>query len=270
MAGLGGVSISHVGRVFGVPSVGFYAADTANLQTRLTWPFITHLYVPEPYAGPTPKGRTTRFPGVKELSYFHPDAFRPDRGAALAAGLDPDRPNFFVRTVAWRANHDLGKTGWSDSTLRALVAHLAERGAVHISSERDLPDDLTRHRYRGAKRAVHHLIAHCDLYVGESATMAHEAACLAVPAIYDGTDHPGTTRELARQGLLVALKQPGRDELMEEVERQSTPERRAAQRAARDAYLARCGNLSDTIVAALDRHARKRPNANRHGRGHEA
>ena len=256
MLGFGGVAISHVGKLLRVPSVSFYAADTASLQTRLTWPFIDHLYVPEPYRGPVPEGRTTRFPGVKELSYFHPDDFRPDREAALAAGLDPDRANVFLRTVAWRANHDLGKTGWSDDTLRALVAELQMRGTVHISTERALPDDLAPHLYRGPKSAVHHVMAGCALYVGESATMAHEAAFLGVPAIYDGTDHPGTTRELARHGLVTALQQPGPDALLAAVRERLADDGATARALA--AYLEGRPNLADYIVAAADRHAKRR------------
>src|SRR5690606_14564674 len=115
--GLGGVSISHVGFATGYPAISFYAADTANLQTRMTWPFITHLFVPESYAGPTPHGRTSRFPGVKELSYFHPENFVARDDLALTNGWDPERDNFLVRTVGWNANHDIGKSGWDEETL---------------------------------------------------------------------------------------------------------------------------------------------------------
>lgn len=255
MIGFGGVAISHVGRLTGIPAIGFYAADTASLQTRLTWPFIDHLYVPEAYAGKVADGRTTRFPGVKELSYFHPENFAVDDEIALASGWEPGVENFFVRTVSWRANHDLGKSGWSDDTLAALIAKLTARGKVHISTERPLPAALEHHLYKGAKNAIHHIIGKCRLYVGESATMAHEAAFLGVPAIYDGTDHPGTTRELARHGLLTALHQPGTDALLNAVDALlGEPQRAQAQRLA--AYLAERPNLVGYIVAAIDRHAR--------------
>jgi len=44
MIGFGGVAISHVGTLLRIPSVSYYAADTATLQNSITWPFITHLY----------------------------------------------------------------------------------------------------------------------------------------------------------------------------------------------------------------------------------
>lgn len=255
MVGFGGVSIAHVGKLTGIPSVSFYAADTASLQTRLTWPFITKLYVPEPYAGPVPEGRTERFPGVKELSYFHPENFRADPEVARSSGL-AEGDNFFLRTVGWGANHDLGKSGWSDADLAALVEALAARGKVHISSERKLPQHLEPHLYAGERGALHHVMAHCRLYVGESATMAHEAAFLGVPAIYDGADHPGTTRELATHGMLAALRQPGIEALLAEVEAMLTPDKRAEVSAARDSYIADRPNLAGYVADAIRKAAR--------------
>lgn len=253
MAGFGGVAISHAGRVAGIPAVSFYDSENAMLQTRLTWPFITHLYVPEAYGGATPEDRTTRLPGVKELSFLHPSAFRADYETALAAGLDPERENFFVRVVAWRANHDLGKRGWSADLLRSVIGYLSGAGAVHLSSETPLPDDLRMYEYRGPRNAVHHLLAHCRALVGESATMASEAAVLGVPAIYAGRDFPGYTRELEAAGLIRNLHEVDSGTLLPEIDRLlATPKRQIE--AARDRYVAACPDWGQAVVDALDRH----------------
>lgn len=255
MLGFGGVAISHVGKLVGIPSVSFYAADTASLQTRITWPFIDHLYVPQAYAGDVPEGRTSRFPGIKELSYFHPENFETDDGIARENGWDDQVPNYFIRTVSWRANHDLGKSGWSDETLRKLVLKLSARGKVHISSERPLRSEMEIYRYQGAKNQLHHVMAKCKLYVGESATMAHEASLLGVPSIYDGADHPGTTRELASEGLLIALKQPGAERLLAEVDSLLNENVKQAMDVKRRSYLRTRPNLAQFVVDAADRHA---------------
>lgn len=255
MIGFGGVAIAHIGNLLRIPAISFYAADTAKLQTRITWPFIHHLYVPEAYAGAIPEGRTSRFKGVKELSYFHPDNFAVDDQAARENGWEDHRPNFFVRTVSWRANHDIGKSGWSDDDLRTLITSLSTYGKVHLSTERELPEDLRQYQYRGAKEKVHHVIAKCDLYVGESATMAHEASFLGVPAIYDGPDHPGTTRELAAAGMLIALRQPGIEKLLATVhEWRGTAMQKAVIKNA-STYFADRPNLAQYIVDAIDQHS---------------
>lgn len=254
MTGFGGVAIAHAGRLTGVPSVAFYDSENATLQTRITWPFIGHLYVPQAYAGTTPDGRTTRLAGTKELSFLHPSAFRPDRTAALAAGLDPDRDNFFVRVVAWRANHDVGKAGWSEELLRRTVSRLSAVGKVHLSSETPLPGDLTQYLYQGPKDQVHHLLAQCRLLVGESATMASEAAVLGTPAIYAGRDFPGYVRELEDAGLIRNIDGVTEQTLSSAIDA-ALAQPKAEVRAARDAYVAACPDWSQAVVDALDRHA---------------
>ncbi len=202
MVGYGGVAISHVGRLLGIPSVSFYDHEAATLQIRLTWPFIDHLYVPESYTAHVPAGKTQRFPGTKHLSYLHPDMFTPSRETALAAGLDPARQNFLVRVVSWNANHDVGKSGLSDAQLQRLVHRLSRRGHVLISSERELPEELRPMQYQGRLASMHHLMAHCDLVIGDSPTMAAESAILGVPGVCIGLDRLGYVSELQNAGLL--------------------------------------------------------------------
>lgn len=252
MLGFGGVAISHVGRLLGIPAISFYDSENARLQTRITWPFIDKLYVPQSYAGPTPERRTTRLPGTKELSYLHPAAFHPDKDIACAGGLDPERDNVFLRVVDWRANHDLGKAGWTLEELRALISRLEVQAKIHLSSEINLPEDLASYHYRGSIQEVHHLMAHCRLYLGESATMASEAAILGVPAIYCGRDFPGYVRELEAAGLLRCRDDEATLLLDEEIDVQlaRSPEEL---RAARDRYVADKPDWAEAVIEAVDR-----------------
>jgi predicted glycosyltransferase len=180
MVGFGGVAISHVGKLTGIPSISFYDTEHARLQVRLALPFISEWHVPESWGGLEAKGRTFRFPGGKAFAYLHPDRFVPSAEIAAAAGWDASCDNFLVRTVVWRAAHDAGRSGLSSETLREIVSHLGKRGKVHISAEGDLPRDLEPMRYRGTSAQFHHLLAHCRLYCGESITIASEAVMLGV------------------------------------------------------------------------------------------
>ncbi len=251
MIGFGGLAISHVGRLLSIPSISFYDSENARLQTKLTWPFITRLYVPAAYSGPVPAGRVQYLGGVKELSYLHPSAFRADRDVAISNGLDPDRDNFLVRVVAWRAGHDIGKRGWSGDVLGRVVEWSSRRGEVHISSETPLPVEFEPFRYRGRLSEMHHLIAHCRLLIGESATMASEAAVLGVPAIYAGKDFPGYTRSLEAAGLLANVSEVAADSILNAAERILVhPARHFTE--LRDDYVAGCPDWANAVVAALD------------------
>ena len=250
MIGFGGVAISHAARFLKIPSISFYDSENAELQTRLTWPFITNLYVPESYTGNTPRERTTRVPGTKEMSYLHPSAFTPDRDVAIRNGLDPSIENFFVRTVAWRANHDLGKSGWSDATLRAVLSKLEEHGPVHLSSEIPLPSEFDRLLYKGSITDVHHLMAHCRLVIGESATMASEAAILGIPAIYCGQDFPGYVRELETAGMLYNLPSAGTESTLALIERALARPLTDVRRS-RDRYVATRPDWAQVVIDAI-------------------
>ncbi|WP_374613570.1 DUF354 domain-containing protein [Sphingorhabdus sp.] len=183
MVGFGGVAIAHIGKLLGIPSIGFYDTEHAGLQLALTLPFISEWHVPVSWQGREAKGRTYRFQGSKQMAYLHPQYFKPDNAIARLAGLDEDRDNFLVRIVAWQANHDSGRSGISDAQLDRLVAHLGSKGKVHISAEGALPAHLEALRFRGDAVAFHHLLAHCQLYCGESITVASEAVMLGVPAL---------------------------------------------------------------------------------------
>lgn len=213
MCGFGGIAISHVGKLTGIPAISFYDTERAPLQHKITLPFISHLYVPESYQGPIARNRTTRSPWTKELSYLHPENFKPDKAVALAAGLAPQARNFFIRLVSWQANHDIGHAGWQETTLKKFIQYLGDRGKVHLSSELSLSADLEKYRYAGPVRDVHHLLAYCDCYIGESATMASEAAVLGVPAVYATDDTRGYTDELAAANLLWKIPQVSFDAL---------------------------------------------------------
>lgn len=203
MAAIGGIFIAHAGFLTRTPSLVFYDTENAKLQNALTYPLATRVIVPRCYAAWTPRGRTIRYPGYHELAYLRPPYFTPDRDAALANGLAADRPTYLVRLVAWKANHDIGERGLGWPLVRNVAAALGAHGRVLVSSEAPLPDDLAPLRYAGDPALIHHVMAHCAGFFGESATMASECAVLGVPAVYAANTGRGYTDEQeSRYGLV--------------------------------------------------------------------
>lgn len=202
MAAIGGTFIAQVGWLTRTPSLVFYDTENARLQNRITYPFATRVIVPRAYRDWLPKN-ALRYAGYHELSYLHPRGFTPDKCCAKANGLEPGVRNFLIRTVGWDANHDIGESGWTLGLLRETAHYLAGKGNVLISSERPLPDDLSPFAYQGNPGELHHVMAFCDLFVGESATMASESAVLGVPAIYAAHTGRGYTDEQEQRYQLV-------------------------------------------------------------------
>lgn len=202
MASIGGTFISHVGALTGIPSLVFYDTENARLQNSITYPFATEVIVPNCYSGWLPKGGV-RYPGYHELSYLHPDVFSPSLDIALRAGLVEGKKNIFLRLVSWQANHDVGEVGWSFDLLDRFCSEFGHENNLLISSEATLPERFSKYRYKGHVSDIHHVLAFSSLVVGESATMASEAAVLGVPAIYMAESGRGYTDEQERRFSLV-------------------------------------------------------------------
>lgn len=175
--------VAHVGWLMGRPSLIFDDTEINRVSQSLYYPFVTQVHSPQCYAR-TPRSKQTLYPGIHALSYLHPAHFVPAAAVLRDHGLVPERRRVLLRFVAHAALHDVGARDLALSLKRRLVAALAERAEVVISSELPLPADLERFRIRIDVDAIHHLLAFSDLMVGESATMCAEAGVLGTPAIY--------------------------------------------------------------------------------------
>ncbi|HFD13519.1 MAG TPA: DUF354 domain-containing protein [Crenotrichaceae bacterium] len=208
MMGIGGIFIAHVGKITGIPSLVFYDTENATLQNTLTYPLASCVIVPQCYQSWLPGNRHIRYQGYHELAYLHPHYFQPDKNIAIKNGLSAQRDTFLIRTVSWQANHDIGENGWSADLLKRLVSTLEKRGKVLISSETALPESLQHYAYQGKPGDIHHVMAFCRGFIGESATMASECAVLGVPAIYAAETGRGYMDEQEKKyGLVKNIKE---------------------------------------------------------------
>jgi predicted glycosyltransferase len=204
MTGIMGPSIAVAGalRLPRVPAVVFYDTEFAVQTNRIVYPLAYSVCTPDCYQGTVP-GRHLTYAGYHELAYLHPNRFQPDPAVLAEFGLSPGEPYSIVRFVSWQAVHDRRETGLSVKQKRHLVEVLQRRGRVLISSEGPLAPDLADLEVRGRVSHIHHLIAHAQLVVGESATMSSEAAVLGVPAVFIATTGRGYTDDEERRYGLV-------------------------------------------------------------------
>lgn len=202
LIGIMGVTIVQVGLLLRKPAVVFYDTENATITNRIVYPLAHTVCTPECYSAPV-QGKHVTYPGYHELAYLHPNRFTADARVVESSGVDPKTPYFILRFVSWQASHDLGERGFGLNMKRRFVEGLRERGRVLISSEGPLPADLEELRFSAPPEQMHHFLAHARLLVGESATMASEAAMLGVPAFYIADTGRGYTDELeTRYGLV--------------------------------------------------------------------
>lgn len=194
LVGIMGVTIAQVGRLTGRPAIVFYDTENATVTNRFVYPLASAVCTPECYQGKV-RGNHVTYAGYHELAYLHPNRFSPDREVLRKAGLTPGEDYFVLRLVSWQASHDVGEKGLSAMFVRRLVDKLSAQGRVLISGEGELPDGLEAHRFRAGVTDMHHILAFAKLLVGESATMASEAAVLGVPALFISDTGRGYTDE---------------------------------------------------------------------------
>lgn len=124
-----------------------------------------------------------RIDGFFEESYLSPDRFVPDWNKLAPLGLEPNEPFSLLRFVGWFANHDVNQGGFSMEQRKQLVEMLQTKGKVFISSEAQLPEWFRPFQLTTDPSDIHHVLHFASTYVGDSQTMATEAALLGTPAI---------------------------------------------------------------------------------------
>ncbi len=202
MIGIMGVSIAPVGRLLRIPTLVFYDTEFATTTNRIVYPLAGAVITPDCYSAPV-NGSHVTYPGYHELAYLHPDRFEPDPARVEAFGIDPQSTYSIIRFVSWEASHDRKEVALTLDQKRHLVDRLLLHGGVAISSESTLPADLRQYALSGPTSDVHHVLRYASVVVGESATMASEAAVLGTPAVYVATTSRGYVDDLERRYGLV-------------------------------------------------------------------
>jgi predicted glycosyltransferase len=90
---------------------------------------------------------------------------------------------YILRFASLNAHHDKGRKGINDALAVKLIEILSPSGQVFITSERPFSSELEPYRLPVHPADMHHVMAHASMYIGDSQTMAAEAAVLGVPSI---------------------------------------------------------------------------------------
>lgn len=172
----------YASKLAGASNVMFKDSDYTTKLSKVIHPFVDVMYIPANFDLDL-GSMEHRVDAFQELAYLHPDWFDPDPDLLTEHGIEPDEPYFVLRFVAMDAHHDGGHHGFSLDAKRELVSTLDKHGEVYITSEEPLTDEFEEYRLPVPPHHVHHLLSCANLYVGDSQTMATEAALLGTPAV---------------------------------------------------------------------------------------
>jgi len=178
------VELPHVGKLLGIPVINLNEDDcrAVPLYCKLSYPFSTLILAPVSCSTGKWEHKTLHYPGYHELAYLHPRHFTPDP-AILSGHFSLERPFFILRFAQLSAHHDRGKTGITAPLAREILARLRARGPVFITSQRPLEPEFEPYRFPLPPQAIHQALYHAHIYIGDSQTMAAEAAVLGTPSL---------------------------------------------------------------------------------------
>jgi len=202
LLGVDGTSIAPVGKALGIPVHVFSDREDDLVSNWLTFPRVAEVITPEWFGKDAGKNHVT-YPGFQPLAYLHPARFRPDPGLRRALGVSPGERLSIVRFACCGDRHGRFQRAIPTEGRRRLVGALLVRGPVLVSADGSLPPDLEELRLPLPPPLVHHALAAADVFVGEGATMALEAAVLGTPAVYSLPVLGGSLLEAKRRSGLV-------------------------------------------------------------------
>lgn len=233
-------------------SIIFPDSEVVTLTNRIVAPMADRVITPSSFQ--LSFGRKhLRIPGLFEDCYLHPSVFLFDE--KLLEKLEIRKPYVILRFIGWNANHDFGESGISESQKSEIVDYLRKDYHVYITSEKELPDELKDYKIRIPASAIHHVLAGADLYIGDSQTMASEAALLGTPSIrcnsFVGVDDMSNFKILEEKyNLLVNVHNT--NNIFPFIERLVSPDQKLSWQNKRNEYYRFTGNPNDIIVRFIE------------------
>ena len=175
--------ITHIGKLLGIPSIVVNEDDAAvvPLFAKIAYPMATKILAPDCCDCGKWNSKKHSYNSYHELAYLHPNNFIVN-AEKVKAYIQEE--NFFImRFAKLTPHHDEGRKGIDLIIAKKIISILEPHGRVYITSERALEPELENYRISINPLEIHHAMAMAKLYIGDSQTMAAEAAVLGTPAI---------------------------------------------------------------------------------------
>ncbi len=201
---------SFVSKILKIPSIGFADSDEAKASIFMAKYFTDYSLTPDCFNGNLGKNHY-RFKSYMELSYLHPDIFKPRDEVLKMLKVKENEKVTLIRLVAWNALHDKDKHGLSFDEIMEIIKLTSNYSKVFISSERELPKEFKSFQLKIPPEFFHDFLYYCNLYIGEGATTASECCMLGIPAIYINESNAGTLISQENYGLLLNFRKFSKD-----------------------------------------------------------
>lgn len=206
MIGFSGTHIAHAGTILRIPSIVFDDTEHAKFAHLSYKPFATNILTPSCFEKNL-GAKQIFFNSYMELTYLHQDFFKPSKKIKKLLGLKNSDKFVLFRFISWNASHDIGQSGIPNDIKLELIYLFMERGfKVFISSEGILSDEFISYKIPLSADKMHDILSAADMFIGESGTMATEAAILGTPSVFVNSLDAGVFQEEVNYGVLYSYR----------------------------------------------------------------
>ena len=215
--------LPQLGRLLNINSIVINEDDikAVPIFSLLAYPFATKLLTPRVCNVGIWKYKQIVYNGYQELAYLSSNVFKPNL-RAVEKYFSTKNKYFIIRFSSLDAHHDYGKKGISNELASKIIGILKNYGDIYITSERKLPPNLEKYRIKIDPNDMHHILSYAHIFIGDSQTMAAEAAILGTPSIRFSsfTNKLGYLIELQSKYLLtIGINSDNPDKLIETIKR---------------------------------------------------
>lgn len=187
------------------------------LFQKMAGPFIQTMLSPVSCDNWKLEPKSIKYAGYHKLAYLHPNQFCPDK-SVVEKYFSTERPYFVLRFAKLKAYHDIESDahGINTEIAQHLIDMLLPHGEVYITSERELEPQFEKYRLQINPLDIHHVLAFAKLYIGDSQSMAVEAAMLGTPSLRfnDFAGKIGVLEELEKRFQLTFAISPSEPQML--------------------------------------------------------
>ncbi len=197
---------SQVSMMFSKPHIALTDTEHDKIGNIGFTPFTETIITPDCYLDCF-KTKHIRIRSFFELGYLLPKYFKPDKNILKELKISPNQKVVLFRFVSWNAFHDRGHNGISLDKRKLLIDLFIDNNyKVLISDEGDLSQDFKDYRISISPEKIHSLIKAVDFFIGESGTMATEAAVLGTPSVFVNSLDAGVFQDEVKYELLYSFR----------------------------------------------------------------
>jgi len=202
----GSTYAAHASKLYGKPHIALDDTEHAKFELLMYPPFTDVLLNPKCFNKNLGK-KQILFDSYIELSYLHPSLFEQDKGVRKLLNLSKSERFVLFRFISWGASHDIGQSGIPNATKLQLIELFEDIDyKIFISAEGSLSSDFEKYRISISPELIHSVLKEADIFIGESGTMATEAAILGTPSVFVNSLDAGVFQDEVKYGLLYSYR----------------------------------------------------------------